>query len=134
MRSAAQANLNGGSLQKGSEGGASSFKVKFGVKLMLFTFSVVALSWFFEGSRQIQQTVNFSSVGYLVAGVVLTLALVLVQAFLIYAEERAKGTRTRNIPFFDKLYVQYVAGRAGAKQTEPGPDIHSIEVEEKKRG
>lgn len=106
MRSAAQ-HLESGT-QKGSCG-ASPFKVKLGHKLMLFSITVVALSWFFEGAREIQKTVDFSSVAYLTAGVISTLALVFIQAFLIYAEERSKGTRTRNIPFFDRLYKQYVS-------------------------
>ena len=130
MRSVADNSLHGGS-QTGP-GGASRFKVKFGVKLMLFSFSVLALSWFFEGSRQIRESVDFSSVGYLSAGIVLTLALLIVQAFLIYAEERSKGTRTRNIPFFGKLYDRYVAAKLEAQSS--GQNIHVIEGDKTNRG
>jgi hypothetical protein len=79
-------------------------KIKFVYKFFAFVFSVVALSWFFEGTRQIQAGLSVSAIVYVLAGSLLTVALIGVQAFFIYAEEKSKDNRTRKIRLFDSIY------------------------------
>lgn len=105
VTSAAEINQLSDRSQKGL-GGAPRFKVKFAIKLFAFALSVVTLSWFFEGARQIQAALTFSAVAHLLAGSIFTVALIGVQAFFIYAEEKSKDNRTRKIPLFDKLYYK----------------------------
>ena len=98
--------------EKGTSGASSSsssivnrrLKIKFVYKLFAFAFSVVALSWFFEGTRQIQAGLSLSAIVYILVGSLLTVALIGVQAFFIYAEEKSKDSRTRKIPLFDPIY------------------------------
>ena len=96
--------------ENGSSGAASSssvkkgLKIKFVYKFLAFAFSVVALSWFFEGTRQIQAGLSLSAIVYILVGSLLTVALIGVQAFFIYAEEKSKDRRTRKIPLFDPIY------------------------------
>ncbi|MFA7338402.1 MAG: hypothetical protein WC028_16570 [Candidatus Obscuribacterales bacterium] len=96
--------------EKGTSGASSSsivnrrLKIKFVYKFFAFVFSVVALSWFFEGTRQIQAGLSLSAIVYILVGSLLTVALIGVQAFFIYAEEKSKDSRTRKIPLFDPIY------------------------------
>ncbi len=94
--------------EKGTSGAISSvnrrLKIKFVYKFFAFVFSVIALSWFFEGTRQIQLGLSVSAIVYLLVGSLLTVALIGVQAFFIYAEEKSKDSRTRKIPLFDPIY------------------------------
>lgn len=94
--------------EKGTSGASSTvnkgLKIKFVYKLFAFAFSVVALSWFFEGTRQIQAGLSLSAIVYILVGSLLTVALIGVQAFFIYAEEKSKDSRTRKIPLFDPIY------------------------------
>lgn len=98
--------------EKGTSGASSSsssivnrrLKIKFVYKFFAFAFSVVALSWFFEGTRQIQAGLSLSAIVYILVGSLLTVALIGVQAFFIYAEEKSKDSRTRKIPLFDPIY------------------------------
>lgn len=94
--------------EKGASGVTTSgdrrLKIKFVYKFFAFVFSVVALSWFFEGTRQIQLGLSLSAIVYLLVGSLLTVALIGVQAFFIYAEEKSKDSRTRKIPLFDLIY------------------------------
>ena len=96
------------------------FKVKLPLKLFVFACSVVSLSWFFEGHRRFQQALTMDAIAYLAVGVFLTLALVVVQAFFIYAEEKAKGNRTRTIKPFDKMYETLTKRQAKINVNEIG--------------
>jgi len=60
------------------------------------------------------------AIAYLAVGVFLTLALVVVQAFFIYAEEKAKGNRTRTIKLFDKMYETLTKRQAKINVNEIG--------------
>jgi len=110
---------NGGSEQDPGASHASSgsarptFKIKLALKLVAFIFSVITLSWFFEGTRQIQNGLSLSAVAYVLAGSVLTVALIGVQAFFIYAEEKSKNDGTRKIPLFDKIYYKLAGVNKG---------------------
>ena len=79
--------------ENGASGASSSgnkrLKIKFVYKFLAFVFSVVALSWFFEGTRQLQAGLSVSAIVYVLAGSLFTVALIGVQAFFIYAEEKS---------------------------------------------
>jgi hypothetical protein len=92
---------------------ASPLKISMTLKVVLFCFSVVTLSWFFEGARQCKDAATPQGLSYLIGGTLLTLLLVFLQAFLIYCEERAKGRRTRKIALFDKWYGFLVSKQKG---------------------
>ena len=79
-------------------------KIKFVFKAAAFWASVLTLSWFFEGWRKIHEGIGFYSVSILVLGIVCTAALVALQAFWIYIEEKQKGSLLRRIQLFEKLY------------------------------
>ena len=90
-------------LKNDTEGGVV-LKVKFVMRAAAFCASVVTLSWFFEGWRRIHQDLGFWSVATLIAGILCTTGLIVVQAFWIYVDEKQKGSLLRRIPLFDKLY------------------------------
>jgi hypothetical protein len=78
-------------------------KIKFQVKALALVFSVLSLSWFFEGVRQIKTGVTFGHCVLLLSATVLTLALLWIQAFWIYLEEKSKGTLKKTVVHFDRL-------------------------------
>lgn len=88
-------------------------KVRFWIRALAFVGTVITLSWFFEGTRQIQGGLNVSSVSYLVFGTILTIALIVLQAFWIYVEEKSKGTLMRRVKLFDKLDAALQSGKRG---------------------
>lgn len=79
-------------------------KVKFAYKLVAFLGAVIALSWFFEGWRQISQALSFESVGILILGTVTTIFFVGVQAYWIYFEEKSKGELKKHIGLFERIH------------------------------
>src|ERR1700733_11118268 len=96
-------------LLKGQDqGNASPIKINMALKVVVFSFSVVTLSWFFEGMRQCKDAATPQGLSYLIGGTLLTLLLVGLQAFFIYCEERSKGLRTRQVALFDKWYLLLV--------------------------
>lgn len=86
--------------------GVQNFKVKLPLKLLIFSLSVITLSWFFEGHRRFQAALTPDAIAILLLGTILTLALIVLQAFFIYAEEKSKGNRTRKIKLFDTWYAK----------------------------
>jgi len=105
---------------------APPFKIKLALKLVAFIFSVITLSWFFEGAREIQNGLTLPAVAYLVAGGVFTVVLIGVQAFFIYAEEKSKDSRTRKIPLFDRVYDRWAAAKT---QTKRATKLSSSDLE-----
>jgi len=101
--------------QVGNEEARSSapLKIRFVYKAILFCFSTVTLSWFFEGLRQCKESASPQGLAFLIGGTVLTLLLVGLQGFFIYCEERSKGLRTRKIALFDKWYLHLVSKQKG---------------------
>jgi hypothetical protein len=93
---------------KSGTGDGATLKVKFALKAAAFCASVLTLSWFFEGWRRIHQELGFVSVSILIAGVVCTLGLIVVQAFWVYVEEKQKGALLRRIGLFETLYENLV--------------------------
>jgi len=116
--------------ENGASGAFSSssnrrLKIKFVYKFFAFVFSVVALSWFFEGTRQMQAGLSVSAIVYVLAGSLLTVALIGVQAFFIYAEEKSKDNRTRKIRLFDAVYERLTRPSCSDKSDEStDPETH----------
>ncbi len=110
--------------ENGASGASSSsssrrLKIKFVYKFFAFVFSVVALSWFFEGTRQMQAGLSVSAIVYVLAGSLFTVALIGVQAFFIYAEEKSKDNRTRKIRLFDAVYERLTRPSCSDESTDP---------------
>ncbi|MBA4027277.1 MAG: hypothetical protein C0473_03450 [Cyanobacteria bacterium DS3.002] len=132
--STASLNSNLNNLNAKPENGASGafssssnrrLKIKFVYKFFAFVFSVVALSWFFEGTRQMQAGLSVSAIVYVLAGSLLTVALIGVQAFFIYAEEKSKDNRTRKIRLFDAVYERLTRPSCSDKSDEStDPETH----------
>jgi hypothetical protein len=116
--------------ENGASGASSSsssrrLKIKFVYKFFAFVFSVVALSWFFEGTRQMQAGLSVSAIVYVLAGSLFTVALIGVQAFFIYAEEKSKDNRTRKIPLFDAIYERLTRPSCSDKSDQStDPETH----------
>ena len=94
----------GPELSSSNQGKVGQLKVKFKHKLVMFTGSVIALSWFFEGWRKIQEEPNLEHGLILLGGTFLTIFFVGIQAYWVYLEEKSKGTLTKRIPLFEKIY------------------------------
>ena len=106
MESAVRANANNSMpahLEQGADG-ASPLKIRMALKVLVFCCSTVTLSWFFEGLRQCKEVSGIQGPAVLIAGAITTLALVALQGFFIYCEERSKGRHTRKIALFDSWY------------------------------
>jgi hypothetical protein len=78
-------------------------KVKFQAKAVALVLSVLSLSWFFEGVRQLKQSPDVGHIAFLVVPVLATLLLLWVQAFWIYIEEKSKGTLKKTVVHFDRI-------------------------------
>ncbi|MBI5172642.1 MAG: hypothetical protein SFV17_21780 [Candidatus Obscuribacter sp.] len=108
MKLVLSANANSAAEAGTPKGSASedkpAFKVKLSLKLAVFVMATITLSWFFEGWRQVSEAPTLAGLAYLFGGTTLTIVLVSLYGFFMYAEERSKGGRTRNIPLFDRWY------------------------------
>ncbi len=89
-------------------------KVHWTFRLTAFVASVITLSWFFAGWRQIHETAQFSDWLLLASGTVFTLLLLGVQAYWIYFEEKGKGTLKKRIELFEKLHLRLGAQTGGS--------------------
>jgi hypothetical protein len=78
-------------------------KVKFQAKAFALVLSIVSLSWVFEAFRQIKSGANAAHIVLLIVALMATAALLWIQAFWIYLEEKSKGTLKRNIPAFESM-------------------------------
>jgi len=75
----------------------------WGIKLAVFAASVVSLSWFFAGWRQIHEASTLASWSLLVGGTLATLLLLGVQGYWIYFEEKDKGTLRKRVEIFERI-------------------------------
>lgn len=73
------------------------------VKWSVFIASVITLSWFFAGWRQVNESGQIADWAVLAGGTLSTLALVTVQAYWIYFEEKEKGKLTKRVEIFEKV-------------------------------
>lgn len=81
-------------------------KVHWAFRLTGFVASVITLSWFFAGWRQIQETGLFTDWLLLASGTFFTVLLLGMQAYWIYFEEKDKGTLKKRIELFEKMQLR----------------------------
>lgn len=81
-------------------------KVHWAFRLTAFVASVITLSWFFAGWRQIHETAVFADWLLLASGTVFTILLLGVQSYWIYFEEKDKGTLKKRIELFEKVQMR----------------------------
>lgn len=78
-------------------------RIKWSYKIAAFLASVVSLSWFFAGWRQIHESATLLSWMIFLGAIMLTSLLICLQAYWIYFEEKAKGTLRKRIELFEKI-------------------------------
>ncbi len=86
-------------------------KVTFKAKAAAFVLTVITLSWFFEGWRQVSASITVPHCAILAAGTGLTLVLLAVQGYWIYVEEKTKGTLKRRIGMYEQIYANSGSSR-----------------------
>lgn len=91
-------------------------KVRLPIRLFAFTLTVITLSWFFEGWREIQKEPSLVSGAYLFFGTTFTLLLLAVQGYWIYIEEKSTGKLVRKVKLFDSIEAKLLARRARSKK------------------
>lgn len=103
--------------------GSSDRKVKLWIRLSAFALTVITLSWFFEGTRQIQEGPTVSGFSFLFFGTTLTVFLLFVQGFWIYIEEKSKGTLMRKVKVFDNIEATLYTASVSANTDRKRGDI-----------
>jgi hypothetical protein len=91
--------------------GAATFKVAFAPKAIAFILTTVALSWFFEGWREVAKEVTLPHCLVLFAGVAFTALLLGVQGYWIYVEEKLKGALKKRIGLFETIFAHSSLGK-----------------------
>ncbi|HNB21565.1 MAG TPA: hypothetical protein PKZ32_04065 [Candidatus Melainabacteria bacterium] len=91
-------------------------KVRLPIRLFAFSLTVITLSWFFEGWREVQKEPGLIPCAYLFFGTTLTMLLLGVQAYWIYIEEKSTGKLVRKVKLFDKIEAKLLE----RVKTEPG--------------
>ncbi|MBX9572258.1 MAG: hypothetical protein K2X77_25410 [Candidatus Obscuribacterales bacterium] len=86
--------------------------VHWSLKWSIFAASVVSLSWFFAGWRQVNQAGGFGDWALLLGGTASTICLLGVQGYWIYFEEKNKGRLTKRIALFESIHEKLEAGRS----------------------
>jgi uncharacterized membrane protein YozB (DUF420 family) len=86
-------------------------KVKFVYKFINFSCAVIALSWFFEGWRKINEDPTIVHAAILIGGTVFTMVFLGVHAYWVYFEEKSKGTLKKRVELFEKIYLATHAKR-----------------------
>ena|ERR1700722_8983227 len=96
------------------EAKAKIWRIKKSIKFTVIILSILALSLFFEGWRQIKTGITAGHLAILISGILSTIVLLWVQAFWIYVEEKAKGNLKKKVVHFDRLekYLQEKRGQA----------------------
>lgn len=95
-------------------------KVKLPIRLAAFVLTVITLSWFFEGWREIQREPGLVSFSYLFFGTTFTLLLLAVQGFWIYIEEKSTGKLVRKVKLFDAIEAKLAARNQNTKDRDQG--------------
>jgi hypothetical protein len=100
-----------------------TLKIKFQAKALALVLSIISLSWFFEATRRLKESVSLENLALLGVALVVTVFLLMLQAFWIYLEEKSKGTLRRNIASFERI-EQWLKARddAAAKNVVDSAD------------
>lgn len=84
------------------------------VKWSAFVASVVTLSWFFAGWRQVNESGQLTDWAVLFGGTLSTALLLFVQGYWIYCEEKERGRLTKRVVVYEKIKA-HLDSRAEAK-------------------
>jgi len=87
---------------------SQGLKLKMWVKLTAFGAATFSLSLFFEGWREIHQSLSVQHIALFSVGILSTIFLLWLHALWIYLEEKSKGTLTKKVVHFDKLEKYFV--------------------------
>jgi hypothetical protein len=79
------------------------YKIRFAVKLLAFIAATIALSWFFEGWREINDGPTFLHWAVLLGGTTSTLLVVGLMAYWTYFEAKSKGTLKKRVALFERI-------------------------------
>ena len=74
------------------------------VKVAVFVASVISLSWFFAGWRQVHEAQTLANWSLLVGSTLLTAFLLALQGYWIYFDEKAKGSLRKRIDLYEKIH------------------------------
>jgi len=88
------------------------WRIKPSIKWTVMLLSILALSLFFEGSRQIRASITIGHIALLFSGILSTVFLLWLQAFWIYMEEKSKGSLKKKVVHFDRLQ-EYLENKRG---------------------
>ncbi len=80
------------------------------IKWSVFIASVITLSWFFAGWRQVNESGQIGDWAILVGGTLSTILLIGVQGYWIYFEEKAKGRLMKRVELFEKIKARLDVG------------------------
>jgi hypothetical protein len=80
--------------------------IHWSYKLSAFIASVITLSWFFAGWRQVCESGTFMDWALLAAGTLSTIILLLLQGYWIYFDEKAKGSLKKHITFYEYIHAK----------------------------
>lgn len=92
--------------------------IHWSLKMSAFVASVVSLSWFFAGWRQVNEKGGLGDWGLLFFGTGLTLSLLVLQGYWIYSEEKEKGSLRKRIGFYEFIHARLQAARVAPKSGE----------------
>ncbi len=95
------------------------------LKWSIFAASVISLSWFFAGWRQVNETGGVSDWALLFGGTAATICLLGVQGYWIYFEEKNKGKLTKRIALFESIHEKLEAKRS-IKVEPPKQDSNQL--------
>lgn len=100
------------------------------LKWSIFAASVISLSWFFAGWRQVNETGGVSDWALLFGGTAATMCLLGVQGYWIYFEEKNKGKLTKRIALFESIYEKLEAKRKiKVEPSKPDPKQAGCDLE-----
>lgn len=82
---------------------APAYKIRFAIKLVAFFAATIALSWFFEGWRQVSDSPTVAHCAVLFGGTLATISVVGLMSYWTYFEEKSKGTLKKKVALFEGI-------------------------------
>jgi|SRR5215471_5178448 len=101
--------------------GTDEYKIHWSAKLLAFALSVIALSWFFAGWRQVNETHTPVDWLLLLGGIAGTLLLLGLQGYWMYFEEKAKGSLRKRIQLFEAIHAALSGSRKDGERRAKNP-------------
>lgn len=98
------------------------YNIPRGVKIAAFAVSVISLSWFFAGWRQLHEAPTLANWLLLAGGVASTILLLGLQGYWIYFDEKSKGRLRKRIELYEKIHARLFAKTQAAACVGDGGD------------